>query len=339
MPDARFFSRAGPFSLGEIAALVGAEPVGDGDVTIPIHDIAPLDSAEASDISVFTDTRYLDALVPSRAGAIIINRKLAHHAGAGSRLLYVANPRLAYAQVGLLFYPQPALEPGIDSSARVHVSAKIGAGSRIEAGAVIGRGVEIGKGCLISYNAVIGDGVQIGDDCKIGANSVVSHAIIGRRVEIETAVTIGSQGFGFVPNGRGLTRMLQLGRVMIEDDVQIGANCAIDRGATGDTVIGAGSVLDNLVHIAHNVTLGRHCVICAQVGIAGSTAVGDGVMIGGQSGVSDHLTVGAGANIAAKSGVIRNVEASGVVGGYPAVAIKDWHRQTIAIARLTKKTD
>jgi UDP-3-O-[3-hydroxymyristoyl] glucosamine N-acyltransferase len=339
MPDARFFNRAGPFSLGEIAALVGAEPVGAGDVAIPIHDIAPLDSAEAGDISVFTDTRYLDALVGSRAGAIIINRKLAHHAGAASRLVYVANPRLAYAQAGLLFYPQPALEAGIDASARVHASARIGAGSRIEAGAIVGRGVEIGEGCLISYNAVIGDGVQIGDQCRIGANSSVSHAVIGCRVEIETNVTVGSQGFGFVPNGRGLTRMLQLGRVMIEDDVQIGANCAIDRGATGDTVIGAGSVLDNLVHIAHNVTLGRHCVVCAQVGIAGSTSVGDGVMIGGQSGVSDHLTVGAGANIAAKSGVIRNVEASGVVGGYPALAIKDWHRQTIAIARLTKKID
>jgi UDP-3-O-[3-hydroxymyristoyl] glucosamine N-acyltransferase len=338
MPDPRFFNRAGPFSLGEIAALVGAEPLGESADATPIHDIATLDCAEANDISVFTDTRYLDALVPSRAGAIIISRKLAHHAGGASRLVYVANPRLAYAQVGLLFYPQPGLEPGIDPNARVHSTASIGAGSRIEAGAVIGRGVEIGERCLIAYNAVIGDGVQIADDCRIGANSNISHAIIGRRVEIETAVTVGSQGFGFVPSAKGLTRMLQLGRVLIEDDVQIGANCAIDRGATGDTVIGAASVLDNLVHIAHNVRLGRHCVICAQVGIAGSTVVGDGVMIGGQSGVSDHLTIGAGAHIAAKSGVIRDVEPSGVVGGYPAVTIKDWHRQTVAISRLTKKT-
>ncbi len=165
----------------------------------------------------------------------------------------------------------------------------------------------------------------------------ISHALIGNRVGIETGVTIGSQGFGFVPGSNGLTRMLQLGRVLIEDDVQIGANCAIDRGATGDTVIGAGSVLDNLVHIAHNVRLGRHCVICAQVGIAGSTVVGDCVMMGGQVGVADHLSVGTGAHIAGKSGVIRNVDASAVVGGFPAVAIKDWHRQTVGLAQLSKK--
>ncbi len=338
MPDVRFFNRAGPFPLGVIAALVGAEPLAAGDDATPIHDIAALDCAEASDISVFTDTRYLDALLPTRAGAIIISRKLAHHAPGASRLIFVANPRLAYAQVGLLFYPRPELEPGIDPNARVHSTASLGAGSRIDAGAIIGRGVEMGERCHIGFNAVIGDGVRLGDDCWIGANTSISHAIIGRRVEIETGVTIGSQGFGFVPNGKGLTRMLQLGRVIIEADVQIGANCAIDRGATGDTVLGSGSVLDNLVHIAHNVQLGRHCIVCAQVGIAGSTVVGDGVMIGGQSGVSDHLSIGAGAHIAAKSGVIRDVEPSGVVGGFPAVAIKDWHRQTVAISRLSKRT-
>lgn len=339
MPDLRFFDRAGPFSLSEIAVLVGAEPLDTGVGAARIHDIAALDCADASDISVFTDTRYLDVLLSTRAGAIIISRKLAHYARDGSRLIYVANPRLAYAQVGLLFYPRAELEPGIDSNARVHSTAGIGAGSKIDAGAVIGRGVEIGERCHVAFNAVLGDGVTLGDDCRIGANTNISHAIVGRRVEMETGVTIGSQGFGFVPNGKGLTRMLQLGRVIIEDDVQIGANSAIARGATGDTVIGAGTVIDNLVQIAHNVILGRHCVICAQVGIAGSTVVGDGVTIGGQSGVSDHLSIGAGVRIAGKSGVIRDIEPSAVMGGYPAVPIKDWHRQTVAISRLSKKTD
>jgi UDP-3-O-[3-hydroxymyristoyl] glucosamine N-acyltransferase len=339
MADVRFFHRAGPFTLGEISALVAGEPLDPGGLAMPIHDIASLESAGPSDISVFTDVRYLDALVSTRAGAIIISRKLAQHASASSRLIFVKDPRLAYAQVGKLFYPAPTLEAGIDQTARVHQSASIGAGSQIDAGAVIGRNVEIGERCHIGNNVVLAEGVSLGDECTIGANTTISHALIGRRVEIETGVTIGSQGFGFVPGPTGLERMLQLGRVVIEDGVRIGANCAIDRGATDDTVIGAGSVLDNLVHIAHNVRLGRHCVICAQVGIAGSTVVGDGVMMGGQTGVADHLTVGAHAQIAAKSGVMRDVEPASVVGGFPAVAIKAWHRQTVGLARISKSIE
>ncbi|KAB2941989.1 MAG: UDP-3-O-(3-hydroxymyristoyl)glucosamine N-acyltransferase [Hyphomicrobium sp.] len=339
MADARFFHRAGPFPLGDIATVVGAEPLLPADEAVSIHDIAALESAGPDDISVFTDVRYLDALAPSRAGAIIITRKLAHHAAASSRLIYVDDPRRAYAQVGRLFYPPQALQPGVHPTASVHPSASIGLGAQVDAGAIIGRDVDIGERCHIGANVVVGDGVLIGDDCRIGANSCISHALIGHRVEIETCVTVGSQGFGFVPGPMSLERMLQLGRVVIEEGVKIGANCAIDRGATDDTVIGAGSVLDNLVHIAHNVRLGRHCVICAQVGIAGSTVVGDGVMMGGQTGVADHLTIGARAQIAAKSGVMRDVEPGAVVGGFPAVAIKSWHRQTIGIARLSKKVE
>lgn len=339
MPDVRFFHRAGPFPLREIAALVGAEPLGPEAEAVSIHDIGPLDSAGPDDISVFTDVRYRDVLVPTRARAIIISRNLARHAADPSRLIYVKDPRLAYAQVGRLFYPLPALEPGIDPSAHVHDSATIGPGTQIDAGAVIGRGAEIGERCHIGCNAVLGDRVRLGDECRVGANTSISHALIGRRVGIETGVTIGSQGFGFVPCATGLTRMLQLGRVVIEDDVQIGANCAIDRGATGDTFIGAGTVIDNLVQIAHNVRLGRNCVICAQVGIAGSAEVGDGVMMGGKVGVVDHLKVGAGARIAAMSGVLRNVEPAAVLGGIPAIPIKSWHRQTIGLARLFKSAE
>ncbi|MEI9899352.1 MAG: UDP-3-O-(3-hydroxymyristoyl)glucosamine N-acyltransferase [Hyphomicrobium sp.] len=339
MADARFFHRAGPFTLSDIAAVVGAEPLLPDDATLAIHDIAPLEAAEPEHISVFSDMRYVEALAPSRAGAIIISRKLAHHAAPSNRLIYVGDPRRAYAQVGRLFYPQNAPAAGVHASANVHASACIGAGTQIDPGAVIGRDVDIGERCHIGPNVVIGDGVLIGDDCRIGANCCISHALIGHRVEIETCVTIGSQGFGFVPGPMGLERMLQLGRVVIEEGVRIGANCAIDRGATEDTVIGAGCVLDNLVHIAHNVRLGRHCVICAQVGIAGSTVVGDGVMMGGQTGVADHLSIGRGAQIAAKSGVMRDVEQGSTVGGFPAVPIKTWHRQTASIARLSRKVE
>lgn len=339
MPDSRFFQRAGPFSLQDIASVIGAETLEPADSSsIAIHDIATLESALSSEISVFSDMRYLSALSRTRAHAVVTSRDLAHHATGPYRLVVVQNPRLAYAKLGQLFYPPVALQPGISAAAHIHPTARIGAGSQVDAGAVIGSGVEVGAGCHISYNAVLGDGVRLGDRSKVGANSSISHALIGDGVEIATGVTIGSEGFGFVPGPAGLMRMLQLGRVIIEDRVQIGANCSIDRGATEDTVIGAGSVLDNQVHIGHNVRLGRHCVICAQVGIAGSTVVGDGVVMGGQAGVADHLTVGAHAQVAAKSGVTRNVAPSTVVGGFPAMPIKSWHRQTAGLARLFRRT-
>jgi len=337
MTDPRFFRRIGPYSLAEIAERIGAAPIDDETGRIMIHDIAALETAGPREVSVFNDARYRAALAATRAGAIVTSRNLAAQAPNGSNLLITAEPRLAYAQIGHLFYPAPALEPGTAASADIHPTATIGAGSQVAPGAQIGRDAVIGAGCFIGAHVVLGTGVVLGDECRVEANTAISFTLIGARVEIATGVSIGGQGFGFVPGPKGLTRMLQLGRVIIEDDVEIGANCAIDRGATGDTVIGAGSVLDNLVHIGHNVRLGRNCVICGQVGIAGSTVVGDGVMMGGQVGVADHLTIGAGARIAAKSGVMRDVPPGMTVGGFPAMEIKQWHRQTTGLARLLQR--
>jgi UDP-3-O-[3-hydroxymyristoyl] glucosamine N-acyltransferase len=336
MTDPRFFRRNGPFSLAEIVRRIAAEPVDDESGRLMIHDIAALETAGPHEVSVFNDARYRPALAASRAGAIVTSRELARHAPDGSRLVIAPEPRLAYAQIGHLFYPAPALIPGIAASAQIHSTATIGAGSQIDAGANIGRDVVIGASCYIGAHVVLGDGVVLGDACRVEANTAISYALIGTRVEIATGVSIGGQGFGFVPGPQGLMRMLQLGRVIIEDGVEIGANCAIDRGATGDTVIGARTVLDNLVHIGHNVRLGRSCIICGQVGIAGSTVVGDGVMMGGQVGVADHLTIGSGARIAAKSGVMRDVPPGMTVGGFPAMEIRQWHRQTTGLVRLLR---
>ncbi len=265
------------------------------------------------------------------------SHELGRHAPDGMCLLFAAEPRLAFARVGHLLYTATPLEPGVNTAAQVHPSAMIGRGSQIDAGAVIGRDVKIGERCHIGCHAVLGAGVVVGDDCRIGAHTAISNAIIGARVEIASCGSIGGQGFGFVPGPKGPLRMLQIGRVIVENDVEIGANCAIDRGATGDTVIGAGTVIDNLVQIGHNVRLGRNCVLSGQVGIAGSTVLGDGVMVGGQAAISDHLTIGSRARIAGKSGVMRDVEPGGTVGGYPAVPIRQWHRQTAGLLRLFKR--
>jgi UDP-3-O-[3-hydroxymyristoyl] glucosamine N-acyltransferase len=301
-----------------------------------IQDVAALDCAESGDVSVFSDGKHAEAFATSRAGVIVTSKLLGEHPHNGSWLLKVGDPRLAFAQIGHLFYPPLVLTSGIHASAVIDPTAFIGEGSEIGPGVVIGRDAKIGARCNLSAHVIIGDGVTLDDDCTIGPNTAISHAMIGSRVRIGSNVSVGGEGFGFLPGPKGLLRVVQIGRVIIGNHVQIGDNCAIDRGAMGDTVIGTGTALDNLVHIGHNVRIGKHCVLAGQVGIAGSTILGDFVMMGGQVGINDHLTIGTGARIAAKSGVIHDVAPGETIGGYPAMPIRQWHRQTVALARLTK---
>jgi UDP-3-O-[3-hydroxymyristoyl] glucosamine N-acyltransferase len=335
MADPRFFERRGPFSLEFLADAVGGEIDTGTDPQTLIRDVAPLDLAGPDDISFFDGKRHNDSFARTAAGACLVG-----HGGApvaATPLVRVDRPYLAFIQLANLFYPEPPPEPGIDPGARVDASAVVGAGCRIEAGAVIGPRVELGERCHIGAQAVIDAGCVVGAECRIGAGVTISHTLIGARVRIWPGARIGQPGFGFVPGATGLERFPQLGRVVIHDDVDIGANATIDRGAAADTVIGSGCIIDNLVQIAHNVILGQGCIVVAQAGISGSTRLEDHVVLGGQAGLSDHLKVGKGARVAAQGGVMRDIEPGGEVGGSPAVPIRQWHRQTLALTRLARR--
>lgn len=336
MADIRFFRRSGPFSLGSIAEHVGAMLSRPSHADRPIHDLATLDAAGPTDVSVFSNGAYQRAALSSLAGAMITNRKLGELMPSGACLLYVDDPRLALARAAALFYPGSTPSAGIHTTALVGPQSTIGEGCQIDAGVKIGRNVAIGEGCHIEPNVVIGDGVSIGRNCFVGANTTLRHAVIGSGVRIGSNSSIGGEGFGFVPTPRGLLRQTQLGRVVIEDDVEIGSNSAVDRGTLGDTLIRCGTVIDNLVQIAHNVRIGRHCILAAQVGVAGSSEIGDGVMIGGQVAIVDHVKIGSNARLAARSGIMRDVPDGETWGGAPAVPIRQWHRQTALLARLIR---
>lgn len=336
MADPRFFPAAGPLALSELAEVAGAELGGSADPGQLFDDVAPLDTAERRHVSFLDNKRYLEAFRSTRAGACLVHPDMARHAPEGIALLVTPEPYHGYARVARAFHPEPAPRPGIHPMAFVDPSARLGEGCQVDPGAVVGAGAEVGARCRIGANAVVGEGAVLGEDCRIGPRVALACCIVGNRVTIHAGTSIGQDGFGFAMGPNHL-KVPQLGRVIVEDDVEIGANCAIDRGAGPDTVIGAGTKIDNLVQIGHNVRLGRNCVVVSQVGISGSTTVGDFAIMAGQAGLTGHLTIGAGARIAAQAGVMRDVGPGETVGGSPAMAQRDWLKSVAMIERMVRK--
>lgn len=336
MTDPRYFCNQGPFSLSVLAALVDGQLSPGSDPEMMVQDVAPLSQAGMHEISFLDNRKYLGEFAISRAGACIVTQAMVKHAPAGMALIICTSPYKAYAQVAQKFYPRPQYVAGIGQGAVIDATARLGSGVHVAPGAVIGPGVEIGSGSFIGANAVIGDQVRIGVDAWIGPLVSVSCALIGDRVTLHPGVRVGQDGFGFAPDPAGFVKVPQLGRVIIQDDCDIGANTTIDRGTGSDTVIGEGTWIDNLVQVAHNVRIGRRCIIAAQTGISGSSEIGDYVMIGGQAGLTGHLKVGNGAMIAAQSGVMRDVGPRERVAGSPAMPAKQYFREVASLARMAK---
>jgi UDP-3-O-[3-hydroxymyristoyl] glucosamine N-acyltransferase len=339
-PDQRFFPSAGSFSLDQLAEISGAQAVQRQSSERSFTDVAALADAGETNVSFLENKTYLGQFEVTRAGCCIVADAYADRAPASTSLLVSDAPYLAFARVSAAFHPDadhsycPAAGDDL-----VHASAKIGQGTMVAAGVVVGPNAEIGKNCRIGPNAFIGDAVRIGDNCRIGPSVSVRFCLIGNDVSLFAGVRIGEPGFGFAPSAAGAVTVPQVGRVLIEDHVEIGANSTIDRGAGPDTVIGAGTRIDNLVQIGHNVQIGKGCIIVAQTGVAGSTIIGSGVQIGGQVGIAGHLSIGDGAKIAAQSGIMRDVRAGSVIAGSPALPVKQYFRQVAAISRLAGAKD
>jgi UDP-3-O-[3-hydroxymyristoyl] glucosamine N-acyltransferase len=336
-----FFPPTSGLTVREIVELTGAIPRTGARLDVVVTGIAALDRAGAADLVYADNVKYLDRLAATRAGVCLTTDRFAEQAPPALTVLFTAQPLRDFVAVSRKLFPD-ALRPrplfdteGVAPGAIVHPAAEIEDGVTIDPGAVIGPRAAIGSGTVIGATAVIGAGVQIGRDCSIGPGASVMHALIGDNVTLHGGCRIGQDGFRYHPSAKGHVKVPQLGRVIIQDDVEIGANTAIDRGSMGDTVIGEGTKIDNLVQIGHNCMIGRHCIICAECGFSGSIVLGDNVVLGGQVGIADHLTLGDGVVVGAKSGVMSSIPAGQQWFGYPAMAGRDYLR-VFANARKRK---
>ena len=338
MADPRFYDNRGPFSLVDTCKVAGA-PLPDGaNGAARIDDVASLTGAGPSHLSFFAGGSGDAArqFAQTQAGFCFVPSSVQMEGPAACVLVPCASVQHAFAAVAQMFYPQSGL-PVWDQKTCVDPTARIDKGVMLAPGVVIGPHAEIGENTRIGPGAVVARGVAIGRNCEIGSNVSISHALIGDGVLILPGAQIGQPGFGFASGPGGHVKIPQLGRVILQDRVEIGSCTAIDRAALGDTVIGEGTKIDNLVQIGHNTRIGRHTVIVGHVGISGSCELGDFVLVGGQVGIADHVRVGDGARLAARSGVIGYVPGGQDYGGMPAKPLREYARELAAIKMLVKK--
>lgn len=343
MTEPLFFKSAGGLPAGEIAAQTGGKPLGPFDPARLISGVAPLDRAGPHDLTFLDNAAYAGGLGATHAGLCLTSERFAAKMPAHLAVLVTAHPYRAFVAVARALFPD-ALRPssmfhseGVARGAFIHSAARLESGVVVDPGAVIGPYAEIGTGSVIGAGAAIGPNVKIGRDCAVGSNASLTHCMIGDRVILHPGVAIGQDGFGFVMSPAGHQKVPQVGRVIIQDDVEIGAGTTIDRGAIRDTVIGEGTKIDNLVQVGHNVSIGRHCVIAAQCAIAGSVTLEDFVALGGKVAMNNHLTIGEGAMVAACSNVNDDIPRGARWAGSPAKPAKVWMREVALLKRLAAR--
>jgi UDP-3-O-[3-hydroxymyristoyl] glucosamine N-acyltransferase len=328
---------ANALTAADVATLVGGALVGEGGVSLA--GVAPLDRAGPGDLSFLTGARYLDAFRASRAGAVLCRAEQQGAPGPATRIV-VADPMKAMLAAVQALFPAPAREAGIHPTAVIGRGARLGRDVALGPHVVIGAGAELADRVTVMAGGWIGEQARIGEDTTLWPSvAVYPRSVVGARVILHAGVRLGVDGFGYVPGPSGHEKIPHVGRCVVGDDVEIGANSTVDRGSVDDTVIGPGTKIDNLVHIGHNCRIGARCLIMAQVGIAGSTYVEDEVILAGQVGLAGHFTVGKGARIAAQSGVMGDVAPGATIFGYPARSHREAMRMVAASYRLTKIVD